>query len=155
MPLELWHNVFTHMLPTPHTGWLQSIGAWLGEIPKSEFDLAAFAENGLSTDVTRSMTEHGLTAGEVSALIIPARTLKHRRSRRERLSKDESDKAIRSARILARAQIVFGGDVSALEWMREGKRRFGGRSPMAMMETEAGGRLVDEMLFQIEHGMFA
>jgi putative toxin-antitoxin system antitoxin component (TIGR02293 family) len=142
-------------MSTTQTSWLKHIGAWLGHIPKSEFDLAVYADKGLPTDVTNTMTKHGLTQGEVSSLVIPARTLKHRRSRHERLSKDETDKAIRSARILSQAQLVFGDDSLALEWMREAKRRFDGRTPMQMMETEAGGRLVEEMLFQLEHGMFA
>jgi putative toxin-antitoxin system antitoxin component (TIGR02293 family) len=73
------------------------------------------ADQGLPTDLTNTISKHGLTTGEVNALIIPARTLKHRRSRRERLSKDESDKAIRSARILSQAQLVFGDDWMAWE----------------------------------------
>jgi putative toxin-antitoxin system antitoxin component (TIGR02293 family) len=133
----------------------EMIGSWLGERPDSDLELAGYAEDGLPLGVVKVMTDHGLTQGEVSSLVIPSRTLKHRKSRKERLSRDESDKAIRTARILAHATNVFGGGELALEWMRQAKHRFKERSPMQMMETEVGGRLVEEMLFQIEHGMFA
>jgi len=39
--------------------------------------------------------------------------------------------------------------------MRQPKARFQGRTPLQMMVTEAGGRLVEEMLLQIDEGMFA
>ena len=137
------------------TGTFEMIGFWLGERPDSDFDLAAYAENGLPLGVIKIMTDHGLTQGEVNSLVIPLRTLKHRRSRKERLSREESDRAIRTARLLAQASFVFGGDDLGLEWMRQPKHRFNERAPMQIMETEAGGRLVEEMLCQIEHGMFA
>lgn len=135
--------------------WLDTAGQWIGERPESEFDFARYAENGLSTDVVRIMTGHGLTSTEVDALVIPHRTLKHRRSRRQRLSRDESDRAIRLARVLARASAVFGEEQKSLAWMRRPAQRFEGRSPMQMLATEAGGRLVEEALIQIDEGMFA
>jgi putative toxin-antitoxin system antitoxin component (TIGR02293 family) len=142
-------------LATNPTTWLENIGQWLGTQPSSEFDLAKFAEDGLPTDVIRVMTEQGLTVKEVRLLVIPERTLKHRRSRKERLSRQESDKAIRTARVLAQAQLIFGSLDKALLWMRQEKQRFGGRTPLDLLSTEAGGRLVEEMLYQIDEGMFA
>ncbi len=135
--------------------WLSNVGQWLGTQPNSEFDLARLAEDGLPTDIVRVMTDHGLTTKEVHSLVIPERTLKHRRSRKERLSCEESDKAIRTARVLAQAQSIFGNQEKALLWMRQAKKRFGGRTPLDLLSREAGGRLVEEMLIQIDEGMFA
>jgi putative toxin-antitoxin system antitoxin component (TIGR02293 family) len=135
--------------------WLDALGAWLGLTPRSELELAVLAERGLSTDTLRTMADRGLTSRELYALVIPQRTLKHRRSRHEALSREESDRAIRTARVLAQAQTVFGNEAKALGWMRHPKRRFDGRSPMDMLVTEAGGRLVEEMLIQIDEGIFA
>jgi uncharacterized protein (DUF2384 family) len=39
--------------------------------------------------------------------------------------------------------------------MRQPKQRFGGRTPLDLLSTEAGGRLAEEMLIQIDEGMFA
>ena len=134
--------------------WISSVGDWLGATATSEFDLASLAENRLSTNVVTVMMGLGLTTKEVHLLVIPQRTLKHRKSRRESLSRDESDRAIRAARVLASAQVTFGSPGKALLWMREPKQRFDGRPPIEMLSTEAGGRLVEEMLVQIDEGMF-
>jgi putative toxin-antitoxin system antitoxin component (TIGR02293 family) len=137
------------------TNWIEQAGQWLGTHTGTEFDLANLAESRLPTDVVRVMTKHGLTTREVHALVIPQRTLKHRKSRRERLSREESDRAIRAARVLAKAESTFGNPEKALLWMREPKRRFDGRTPLDVLATEAGARLVEEHLIQIDEGMFA
>src|SRR5438270_901881 len=127
-------------------GWLSSVGEWIGEHPRSEFELAAYVEDRLPTNVVRTMQEHGLTTREVHSLVIPERTLKHRRSRREKLSREESDRAVRTARLLARAESIFGSREKALLWARQAKQRFQGKTPFDMLTTEAGCRLVEEML---------
>jgi putative toxin-antitoxin system antitoxin component (TIGR02293 family) len=134
---------------------IDHVNNWLGENPSSELELVKLAEEGVSTKVVSILTGHGLTNTEVYALVIPQRTLKHRQSRKERLSPEESGRAIRAARVLACAQMVFGGEEKALKWMRHPKQRFSGRTPLKMLATESGGRLVEEMLVQIDEGMVA
>jgi putative toxin-antitoxin system antitoxin component (TIGR02293 family) len=97
----------------------------------------------------------GFSRQEVFAVIIPPRTLKHRRSRHQTLSKEESERAVRAGRILARAEAVMGDHEAALQWLRTPKRRLEGRTPIQMLSTEPGGRLVEEMLIQTDEGMFA
>jgi putative toxin-antitoxin system antitoxin component (TIGR02293 family) len=128
---------------------------WLGTEAGSEQKVIRLVENGLPTRVINHLIERGLTRNEVFDTIIPLRTWKHRKSRRQSLSKGESERAIRTAKILARAQAVMGDDESALDWLRTPKRRFEGRAPIQMLSTEAGGRLVEQMLIQIDQGMFA
>ena len=128
---------------------------WLGTEASSEQKVVRLVENGLPTRVINHLIERGLTRNEVFDVIIPLRTWKHRKSRREPLSREESERAIRAAKILARAQAVMGDEESALDWLRTPKRRFEGRSPIQMLSTEAGGRLVEQMLIQIDQGMFA
>ena len=53
------------------------------------------------------------------------------------------------------AEQVFGEPVRAWRWLRKAKRRFEGKTPVEMLATEAGARLVEEMIGQIEHGIFA
>lgn len=142
-------------MSTAGSSLLDSIGAWLGVCPHSELQLATLAEQGLPTEVVRVMAERGLSQTEVYSLVIPQRTLKHRRSRKETLNRDESDRAIRTARVLALAQAVLGSEEKALRWMREPKRRFEGRTPLQMCVTGTGAQIVEEMLIQIDEGMFA
>jgi len=128
---------------------------WLGTEAGSDQKVIRLVENGLPTRVISHFIERGLTRNEVFDIIIPLRTWKHRKSRRQPLSREESERAVRAAKILARAQVVMGDEASALDWLRTPKRRFEGRSPIEMLSTEAGGRLVEQMLIQIDQGMFA
>lgn len=105
--------------------------------------------------MTEFVSASGVPLKDLYDIVIPARTLKHRRARREPLSPDESDKFARLVRIFDHAVKVFSGVERARIWLNKPKRRFGGRTPIDMLRTETGGRLVEEMLFQIEHGMFA
>jgi putative toxin-antitoxin system antitoxin component (TIGR02293 family) len=128
---------------------------WLGTEAKTDENIVRLVEGGLPTRVINRLIDRGLSRTEVFDIIIPLRTWKHRKSRREPLSKEESERVVRAARILARAQAVLGDLESALEWLRTPKTRFENRPPMAMLSTETGGRLVEQMLIQIDEGMFA
>ena len=58
-------------------------------------------------------------------------------------------------RVIAHAESVFGDKEKASRWMRKPKRRFEGRTPMEMLETEAGAEQVDNMLGQLEWGFYS
>ncbi|MDQ2695671.1 MAG: DUF2384 domain-containing protein [Pseudomonadota bacterium] len=101
-----------------------------------------------------ALLRQGLADDEIHALIIPRRTLTHRRHRREPLSREESERAVRVARLTALAETVFGDRDRAFRWLRAPKRREG-KPPLALLVTEAGARLVEEMLYRIDDGIFA
>lgn len=122
---------------------------------RSGEDLASLVEKRLPATAVKALVRGGLSDAEVYQLIVPRRTLAHRIAKHQPLSKDESDKAVRVARITAMAEQVFGEPERAWRWLREPKRRFGGKTPIEMLASDAGARLVEEMIGQIEHGMFA
>ena len=128
---------------------------WLGSSVFSDQEMLRLVENGLPLKTIARLMERGLSRDEIFKIIINPRTLKHRRSKNQPLSKEESERAIRAVRILARAQAVLGDEQSALQWLRAPKRRFDGRPPLEMLSTEPGGRMVEEMLIQLDEGMFA
>ena len=102
-----------------------------------------------------SLSASGLSNEEIYSYIVPRRTLFHRRNKRERLTQDESDRAVRIARITSLAEEVLGNEDKAARWLRKPKQRFDGRSPFEVLRTEAGGRLVEEILLQLDYGFFA
>jgi putative toxin-antitoxin system antitoxin component (TIGR02293 family) len=59
------------------------------------------------------------------------------------------------ARITALAEQAFGEPERAWRWLRKPKPRFDGKTPVEMLATEAGARLVEEAIVQIDHGIFA
>jgi putative toxin-antitoxin system antitoxin component (TIGR02293 family) len=113
-------------------------------------------EAGVSvTTMASFVASSGLQLNEMYDVVIPARTLKHRRARKESLTRDESDKLARLIRIYDQAVRVLGEKEKALHWLRKPLRRFTGRSALQMLRTEFGARMVEEVLGQIDHGMFA
>src|SRR5216683_2346905 len=109
----------------------------------------------IATGAIEGLRRSGVTDEEIYSLIVPRRTLTHRRARREALSREESDRAVRLARIAALAEHVFGDSKRAWHWLRAEKRQFKGRSPLQLTSTEAGARLVEELLYRIDEGMAA
>jgi putative toxin-antitoxin system antitoxin component (TIGR02293 family) len=121
----------------------------------SDRDLVALVEERLPTGAVDGLRTYGLTDEEIYSLVIPRRTLAHRRARREALSRDESDRVVRVARIAALGEEVFGDRQRSLRWMRSAKRQFQRRTPLQLVATEAGSRVVEELLYRIDEGMAA
>jgi len=121
----------------------------------SDEDIARMVEERLPLSSVDSLTSTGLTDDEIYRYVVPRRTLVHRRSKREPLTHEESDRAVRIARITSLAEEVFGNDAKAGRWLRKPKQRFEGRTPLEVLRTEAGGRLVEEMLLQLDYGFVA
>ena len=122
---------------------------------RSDQDLVKVVEDRLATGAIEGLRRSGVTDDEIYTLIVPRRTLTHRRARREALSREESDRAVRIARIAALGERVFAERERAWRWLRSPKRQFHGRSPLQLIATEAGARLVEELLYRIDEGMAA
>lgn len=122
---------------------------------RSDQDLVKLVEERLSTDTIEGLRRAGVTDEEVYALVVPRRTLTHRRARREALSRDESDRAVRLARIAALGESVFGERERGWRWLRSPKRQLRNRSPLQFVATEAGARVIEEWLYRIDEGMAA
>lgn len=122
---------------------------------RSDIDLASLVEKRLPAASIQSLVRSGLSDSEVYLLIIPRRTLAHRVARREPLSKEETDRAVRVARITAMAEQVFGEAERAWRWLRKPKRQFEGKTPIEMLASEAGARIVEETIARIDDGIAA
>jgi putative toxin-antitoxin system antitoxin component (TIGR02293 family) len=141
--------------PKPETLYLR-IERKLGVGPlRSDRDLARVVEERLPLASVETLSNQGMTSEEIYSYILPRRTLVHRKTRREALTHEESDRAVRVARITALAEEVFGNDEKAGRWLRKPKQRFEGRTPLELLRTEAGARLVEEMLLQLDYGFAA
>ena len=102
-----------------------------------------------------ALSRHGYSEDEIFALVVPKRTLARRKAANEPLTIEETDKALRLDRIAEQAERVFGEPEKAQRWLRKPKRELKGETPLAYLASEAGARVVEEMLFRIEHGIFA
>lgn len=122
---------------------------------KNELDMVDAIRSGLSPKVIDYVIEkNGLTRQEVEELIIPRSTLALRKKHHEPLTLEESEHVVRVARIIALAQDTFAEDTKARNWLRKPNRSLRGRSPLSLLDTEEGARLVEMTLGQIAHGLF-
>jgi putative toxin-antitoxin system antitoxin component (TIGR02293 family) len=93
--------------------------------------------------------------GEVSAVVgIATRTLARRKHERV-LSPIESDRLYRVAHVMQLAATTLGGLVKTRLWLQRENRALGGHTPLSLLDTEIGGRQVEEALIQLNHGIFA
>lgn len=123
----------------------------------SEVDLAQRIEQGLPVDAVQSLrAQLSLTDAETATLVAPRRTLHRRASGEQVLSSQEADRAIRVARVTARAQEVFVAMPAYVsEWLRTANPQLAQHTPLAMLTTESGARAVEELLLGLDHGIFA
>ena len=96
---------------------------------------------------------HGFTEEEIYHLVVPKRTLARRTAEKQPLSPEETDRAIRLARVGKMAETVFGSAEKAHRWLRKPKPSLEGETPLNYLASETGARVVEEMLTRIDHGI--
>jgi putative toxin-antitoxin system antitoxin component (TIGR02293 family) len=145
MPRKVWHNVLMG----------QTAAIPVVSPPPFSFDWREI-ERGLPLSTLEEFSAYsGIAVKDLLEVVIPARTLKHRRQKQEPFSLDESDRLGRVARMYELAVKVFGDAEKARRWLTKPKLRFDERTPLSMMHTGLGGQGVEEMLYQIDEGVFA
>jgi putative toxin-antitoxin system antitoxin component (TIGR02293 family) len=131
------------------------IGDWLGlKPPATEGQILRIVEERLALSVVKRLAALGLERAELDSVVIPSRTLQHRRSRREKLTVEESDRVLRLLRVLSLTESVYSSRERALAWLRRAHMRLDGRTPLSLLKTDTGSRIVEELLIQIDEGMF-
>src|ERR1700756_2940434 len=106
--------------------------AALGEEIASEADLARIVARRIPLRALAHFTRSGFSEQEVAEYVIPPRTRRHRKVRREPLTIEESDRLVRLARIQALAEDVFGDPEKANRWLRQGLGALNGQAPLEM-----------------------
>ncbi|MGI9179084.1 MAG: type II RES/Xre toxin-antitoxin system antitoxin [Longimicrobiaceae bacterium] len=123
---------------------------------RSELDLARMIHEGLPTHVVNEVLASGLlTPGELYALVLPRRTLAHRKEKQQLLSPEQSDRLTRVVRVIARAEDALGEREKAGRWMRKANRALEGARPLDLLSSDVGARMVERVLGRIEHGVYS
>ncbi|MBE7183940.1 MAG: DUF2384 domain-containing protein [Methylobacterium mesophilicum] len=129
--------------------------AVLGEDVRSEAELAIAVSRRLPLASLRGLAEAGLSEIEIERFVIPQRTRRHRAEKRQPLTVDESDRAVRLLRVQSLAEDVFGAPEKAARWLRKSLSELDGETPLALAQTEAGARVVETILGKIAWGAAA
>ena len=131
-------------------GGQETIGAKV----RSESEMERLLREGLPASVLGNFRENwGFTVMELAgSLAIPRSTLMRMLERRSRMAPGDSDRVYRLASILALAEIAIGDRKKAQLWLRQANQVLGNQTPLRALETEIGGRRVEQILGRIAYG---
>jgi putative toxin-antitoxin system antitoxin component (TIGR02293 family) len=119
-------------------------------------DLLEETERGLPVRAYATLVEAlDLTPSEEKQLLQTSLGTRARGKKRARLDAATSDRLIRLARIFALAIGVLESRDHAAIWLREPSSALGGRSPLAAVASDPGAEKVSNMLYQMEHAVYA
>ncbi len=127
----------------------------LGRAVRSQADLALAVRARLPLVVLERLAQAGLTEQEIERFVIPQRTRRHRADKKQPLTIDESDRAVRLLRIQTVAEDTFGSKEKASTWLRRSLAELNGETPLDVAQTEAGGRVIETILAKIAWGSAA
>ena len=96
-----------------------------------------------------------ITQAQIQYLIdISERTFARRKVERV-LTKSESDRLYRVARVAAMTEDVLGSAQAAERWLKEPIPALGGVTPLSLLDTDEGAQKVTDILGRIEHGVYS
>lgn len=121
---------------------------------ESQLDLVRLVRRGLPVAAVDHLLEEGLTLSEIDRVVLPRKTLHHRR-KLGTLTPEQSDRLLRVARILALATETFGSRDKALRWLRRETTVLEGEAPLNLLDTDEGARQGENLLGRIAHGIAA
>jgi putative toxin-antitoxin system antitoxin component (TIGR02293 family) len=108
---------------------------------------------GFSLDVVdRAVAAGKISLAELDRLVLPRKTLAHRRILGS-LTSDQSDRLSRVLRMIDEAETTFGDPTKAHAWLRRPTALLDGESPLDRLDTDFGTRQVEEILGRITHGL--
>jgi putative toxin-antitoxin system antitoxin component (TIGR02293 family) len=108
---------------------------------------------GYSLDVVdRALAAGKISLAELDRLVLPRKTLAHRRVLGS-LTSDQSDRLSRVLRIIDDAEETFGDRAKAHTWLRRATPLLDGETPLDRLDTDFGSRQVEALLGRIAHGL--
>ncbi|HEY2035379.1 MAG TPA: antitoxin Xre-like helix-turn-helix domain-containing protein [Steroidobacteraceae bacterium] len=85
---------------------------------------------------------------------VARRTLTRKQGSGSALPVDVSEKVLRIARIRNLARRVFSTDRAVGQWLFKRDSALGSVAPIDILDTEVGGREVEDLLVSLAHGQF-
>jgi putative toxin-antitoxin system antitoxin component (TIGR02293 family) len=129
--------------------------AVLGAAIRSEVELALAVRNRLPLMILKGLSQAGMSEQEIETFVIPQRTRRHRADKKQPLTVDESDRAVRLLRVQTLAEDTFGDKEKANRWLRRALTELGNETPLVVAQTEAGARVIETILGKIAWGAAA
>ncbi len=106
------------------------------------------------SEIEQLLSSGRLTLAEVDQIVLPRKTLSHRR-KIGTLTPEQSDRLVRVVRTIAAAEETFGSKEKAFLWLRRPTKALEGEAPLALLDTTEGTKEVEHLLHRIDHGLAA
>jgi putative toxin-antitoxin system antitoxin component (TIGR02293 family) len=134
----------------------ERLGGAFGSQVESDLDLVEAIRRGLPMRVVDAALASGLIdQTELFELVVPRRTLTHRREKRQGLTPDQSDRLLRVVRVVLRAEEALADREKAHRWLRKPNRALAGHRPIDLLASDVGARMVERVLGRLEHGVYS
>ena len=123
---------------------------------ESDLDFVELGTQGVTKSALSHLAAHLALSWKQMAQLLPVteRTLQ-RYAPKQRLSRAVSEQAIDIAQVATRGQEVFGDRALFLAWVDEPNTALGGRTPLSLLASRFGARMVLDVLGRIEHGVYS
>lgn len=123
----------------------------LGREVTNEMVMVDLITEGLPVETTRRVVTYGIVSDdEIRDLVVPQTTLA-RRMKSGRLDAAESDKLVRITRVVELAREALGEEKGD-RWMRRPNRALQGKVPLELCRSEAGARMVEDVIGRLNYG---
>ena len=104
--------------------------------------------------VDRLVKSGRLTLAEIDLVVLPRKTLSHRRTLGA-LTPEQSDRLVRVVGAIAAAEQTLGSQEKAARWLRRPSAALEGDTPLSLLDTGEGAKEVEHLLARIDHGLAA
>jgi len=140
------------------TGTLFALLGGRRHLGTASLDPVELARTGLPPDAYQTFIERfRLTVAEQARLFgVAPRSVSRLPKRKKPLNRLISDRALRVARICAELMYLWDNDEVHLQrWLREPNQALDDQAPLALMDTDAGIREVENVVNHLKYGVFA
>ncbi len=123
---------------------------------KDPFKEVSLIRAGLTTEVIESfLTKENLLVKDIlENLHIPSSTYFSKKKNQQPLDTYTTEKFVRLITVFTKASEILG-KIEAKSWIYRNIPSLGNETPINLLDTEAGHRLVEQALLQIKYGMYA
>lgn len=122
----------------------------------NDMDLIELSRRGIPKKTLKSLADYSSISIKSLSQLLPVseRTIQ-RYAEDDKFKSDVSEHIILIARVLFRADEVFGNRKDLKEWLTTPQLGLGERTPLSLLDTSFGAQLVIDELGRLEHGVYS
>jgi len=134
----------------------RALKAWLSPDIDRRLALVGQIREGFPFHLVEGLAaQTGIALEELAEFgVVPRRTWTHSKQN-QRFTPTQSARLARFFRVLQKARDTFGSNEKAMHWLKRPTEPLRNITPVGLLDTEEGARLVEDLLTRIDHGIAA